>query len=157
MTKKIFTLLILIITFSSYCQNKKEEVITEIVTDSNGKVISKSTNKKEKIRTSDEVLNAFYDNQTNIKALDKMISFRFYQKTPFIKFKEVMETKNKVCGKLIEKKVVEKEFSEDKKAIRYKLLVSYEKKKTVEQVVMIRESENSGFEIFDYNIKTNEK
>jgi hypothetical protein len=153
MTKKIYSLLIFIITLSSCAQNKTEE----ITTDSNGNVIERKeiTNEKEVVKTSEEILEDFYKNQNDIKSLDKLISFRLYQKTPYVKFKETMETKNKVCGKLIEKKIVEKEFSEDKKAIKYKIFVNYEKKKTIEQIVMIKETENSNFQIFDYNIKTN--
>ncbi len=153
MTKKFSSLLIFIITLSSCAQNKTEE----ITTDNNGNIIVRKeiTNEKELVKTSEEILEEFYKNQNDIESLDKLISFRSYQKTPYVKFKETMETKNKVCGKLIEKKIVEKEFSEDKKAIRYKILVNYEKKKTIEQIVMIKETENSNFLIFDYNIKTN--
>ena len=106
MTKKIYSLLIFIITLSSCAQNKTEE----ITTDSNGNIIERKeiTNEKELVKTSEEILEEFYKNQNDIKSLDKLISFRLYQKTPYVKFKETMETKNKVCGKLIEKKIVEK-------------------------------------------------
>ncbi|QYS86697.1 hypothetical protein JJC03_01120 [Flavobacterium oreochromis] len=66
-----------------------------------------------------------------------------------------METKNNFCGKLIKKEIIEKEYSNNNLAIRYKLYVEYEKRKTTEQVVLIKESESSNFEVFDYNIKTN--
>jgi hypothetical protein len=70
-----------------------------------------------------------------------------------VKFKETMETKYKLCGKYIDKEIVETEYSADKKAIRLKLNVKYEKKNTIEQIVLIKESENSSFEVFEYNIK----
>ncbi|MFK7058927.1 hypothetical protein [Flavobacterium oreochromis] len=146
-------LFFLLTTLSIHSQNKKN--VNEVVVDKNGKVLSKSTNKKEKIYTPDEILNSFYSNQNNINFLSKMISFRFYQKTPFVKFKDIMETKNNFCGKLIKKEIIEKEYSNNNLAIRYKLYVEYEKRKTTEQVVLIKESESSNFEVFDYNIKTN--
>lgn len=85
--------------------------------------------------------------------MDKLISFRFYQKSPYVKFKETMETKYKLCGKYIDKEIVETEYSADKRAVRLKLNVKYEKKNTIEQIVLIKESENSNFEVFEYNIK----
>ena len=150
-------LLILLLSFAinSCAQNKSEEIIEEVITDSNGKIISKNIISKDKKRTlnSEDVLEKFYSNRKNIDELDKLISYRFYQKSPYVKFKEGMETKYKLCGEFIDKEIVETEYSADKKAVRLKLNVKYEKKKTIEQIVLIKESENSDFNIFEYNIK----
>ena len=94
--------------------------------------------------------------QEKIEELDKCMSFRFYQKTPYSKFKEIMASKNKLCGKFITKKVIETEYSPDKKAVRYKIQATYETKNTVEQIIMIKESEQSKFEIFEYVILENQ-
>ena len=153
--KQILLILLLSFAINSCAQNKSEEIIEEVITDSNGKIISKDIISKDKKRTlnSEDVLEEFYSNLKNIDELDKLISHRFYQKSPYVKFKEGMETKYKLCGEFIDKEIVETEYSADKKAVRLKLNVKYEKKKTIEQIVLIKESENSDFNIFEYNIK----
>jgi hypothetical protein len=134
MMKNIYTILILVFTLYSYAQNK----LGEATVDNEGNVIyeTETTSNTEKHKTSEEVLEEFYFNQNNIKYLDKLISFRFYQKTPYVKFNETMEAKNKLCGKLITYKITETEYSEENNAVRYKLEVKYEKKNTVEQIVL---------------------
>jgi hypothetical protein len=158
MTKHIITYLVFTISLSACAQNKTEEVIEEITRDSNGKIISTTIVKKDKgnVLSAEEVLNQFYNNQEKIEELDKCMSFRFYQKTPYSKFKEIMASKNKLCGKFITKKIIETEYSPDKKAVRYKIQVTYETKNTVEQIIMIKESEQSKFEIFEYVILENQ-
>lgn len=155
MRKLILLILFFSITITSCAQNKTEEIIEEVIVDNNEKIISKnsiSTDKKNAL-TPEETLEKFYSNLEKIKEIDKLISFRFYQKSPYVKFKETMEKKYKLCGKYINKEIIETEYSADKKAIRLKLNVKYEKKNTIEQIVLIKESENSNFEVFEYNIK----
>lgn len=155
MRKQIFLFLLLSITLNSCAQNKSEEIIEEVRTDSNGNIISKKIISKDKnsILNYEEVLEKFYLNLKNIDELDKLISFRFYQKSPYVKFKETMKAKYKLCGEFIDKKIVETEYSADKKAIRLILNVKYKKKNTIEQIILIKESDNSNFEIFEYDIK----
>jgi hypothetical protein len=103
--------------------------------------------------TSEEVLDRFY---LNIEKLDNLISFRFYQKTPYVKFKETMKEKYNICGEFIDKKIIETEYSAEKNAVRFKLEVKYKNKNTIEQIVLIKEFENSSFEVYEYNIKLDE-
>lgn len=137
----------------SYSQNK----LGEVTVDNEGNVIheTETTSNTEKHKTSEEVLEEFYFNQNNIKHLDKLISFRFYQKTPYVKFKETMEAKYKLCGEFVNYKLIETEYSEGNNAVRYKLEVKYEKKNTVEQIILFKESKNSNFQVYEYNIKMN--
>jgi len=154
MFKKLFTLIIFMIAVSSVSQNKTEEIIVN----GNGKIIESKENKVEEhlnLKTTEEILSVFYSNQDNIKVLDKLISFRFYQKTPYYKFKETIENKFKVCGRFINYKIIETEYSNDQSAVSIKCDVKYEKINTIEQIIMIKESENSNFQIFEYNIKPN--
>lgn len=152
---KINFLLFIILLFSSFSHSQNKS--GEVTVDNEGNVIHETeTNSDiEKHRTSEEILKEFYFNQNNIKYLAKLISFRFYQKTPYVKFKETMEAKYKLCGKLINYKLIETEYSEDKNAVRYKLEVKYEKKNTVEQIILFKESASSDYEVYEYNIKIN--
>ncbi|PNW25763.1 hypothetical protein [Formosa algae] len=150
MRKTIFYLLILTFSFS-YSQYIKRE----ITIDGQGNVIDeKEIVDKEnlKIKNPSEVLKEFYLNQNNIE-IDKLISFRFYQKTPYIKFKEIMKSKFTVCGKFLNYKIVQTEYSDDKKSVRLNTDVSYENINTTEQIILIKEFDNDNFQVFDYNIK----
>jgi hypothetical protein len=148
-----FLLLSIIAVFSSCGQNKTEEVIIN----QDGKIINQTENNGEndndKNVSSDRIINKFYENQTDIKELDKLMSFRFYQKTPYSKFKESMIQKNIEFGKLIEKKITKTEFSEDNNAISVKLNVTYENETTIEKIVLIRETEKSIYKIFEYDLE----
>jgi hypothetical protein len=151
MTKQFILYLFFLSSLFTLAQNKSEVIIEETTVDNNGKVISKRTsNDKEIILSPEEVLIKFYNNQDKIEELDKLNSFRFYQKTPFSKFKENMESKKKLYGKFISKKIITIDSTPDKKAVKYKVEVTYEKKNTTEQIIMIRETENSKYEIYDY-------
>jgi len=86
-----------------------------------------------------------------------LISFRFYQKSPYYKFKDILKEKNKSCGKFIEKTLLKTETSEDNKSICYVYNVTYQNIKTLEEIVLIKESENDSFQVFTYNIKKSGK
>lgn len=45
------------------------------------------------------------------------------------------------------------ETSEDKKSIGYVYNVTYQNIKTLEEIVLIKESENDSFQVYTYNIK----
>ncbi len=139
----------LIICSISRGQNKTEDILVN----SNGKVISKSKIKKTEKISSEKTIEMFYKYQNNIEKLSPLISFRFYQKTPYYKFKEILKEKNKSCGKLIEKTLMKSETSADKKSIVYSYKVTYQNIKTVEEIVLIKESENDNFQVYIYNIK----
>jgi hypothetical protein len=152
MLKKNLILLAMIFTISPFAQNKNEEILVN----RNGVIIdSINEDRNLKFKTYSEVLNEFYFNQKNIKSLDRLISFRFYQKTPYFKFKETMESKFLICGKFKDFKIIETEFSQDQNSIRIKCEVQYEKVSTIEQIIMIKETEKSNFLIYEYDIKTN--
>ncbi len=119
MIKQFITFFIFIITIVSCAQSKSEETVKDVIVNNKGKIISKETisNYKKKPFTAEEILTKFYNNQKDIDELEELISFRFYQKTPYIKFKEIMELKNNLCGEFISKKILETEYSDDKKAV----------------------------------------
>lgn len=137
------------ITSISTGQNKTQDVLV----DANGKVISKSTVKKSINRSPEKTIELFYKNQNDIKALDPLISFRFYQKTPYYKLNEILKEKDKSFGKLLEKTLIKTKTSEDKNSIAYLYNVTYQKLKTTEEIILIRESQNDDFQVYVYNIK----
>ena len=126
------------------------------MTDGQGNVIDKKEiidKENLKTKTPSEVLKEFYLNQNNIETLDKLMCFRFYQKTPYSEFKKTMESKFSACGNLLDYKIVQTEYSDDKKSVRLNTDVSYENINTTEQIVLIKETDNSNFQVFEYNIK----
>lgn len=147
--KKTILILMLFITSISIGQAK----LREVTVDPNGKVISKTTVKKSTYRSPEKTIEMFYENQDDIKALDPLISFRFYQKTPYYKLNEILEQKNKSCGKFVEKTLVKTKTSDDKNSIAYLYNVTYKNMKTTEEIVLIRESTNDNFQVYIYNIK----
>lgn len=146
---KIFLLLMFWITSASIGQNKLEEVLV----DPNGKVISKTKLKKSITRSPEKTIEIFYKNQNNIKIIDPLISFRFYQKTPYYKLKEILAEKDKTCGKFIKNTLIKTKTSEDKNSIAYLYNVTYQNLKTIEEIILKRESINDDFQVYVYNIK----
>lgn len=130
-----------------------QEVQTEELRDAKGNLISKTIvnpNKREKSLNAKETADLFYKNQNNVKLLNSLMSFHFYQKTPYFKFKEIMEQKNKVFGKFLSKTLIS--ISNPEKGITvHKYKVNYEKQSTVEEIGLIKESEDS-YEIISYNV-----
>lgn len=151
MKKKILTILLFILSFSIYSQ--EYEIIEEVVTDSNNKVISKNEFKKYTFKTPEDLLDFFYKNQTKIETLNSIISYRMYQATPYDKFKDILNAKISICGELTEKHIIKKEFSDDKLSVMFDLKVKYNKLNTLEKVILIRESLEADFKVYQYNIK----
>lgn len=128
------------------CAQKVEEVITT----PDGKVI-KTDSKDLNPYNLEEIVTEFYKNINDASKLDKLMSFRFYQKTPYNKFKEVILEKSKKFGILKGLKKINTEFSPDKKAVKYTFDIEYDKAKTQEILVLIKENEKDNFKIFEYN------
>ncbi len=148
--KELIIIYFLLFTLSSCGQNE----IKETIVNANGKIISKTDIDNKTVEKSpEEILNVFYNNQNDVKELDKLMSFRFYQNTPYNKFKETMQAKYQYCGELAEKTITETEYSDDKKTITFFLKVKYQKVNTTEKIVMIKESDNDNFQILKYDIK----
>ncbi|WP_347065407.1 hypothetical protein [Flavobacterium sp. WV_118_3] len=131
-----------------------QEVQTEELRDANGKLISKTVinpNKREKSLTAEEIADLFYKNQNNVKHLNSLMSFRFYQKTPYFKFKEIMEQKNQTFGKFLNKTLIS--VTNPEKGITiHKYKVNYKKRTTVEEIGFIKENEGDSYEVISYNI-----
>lgn len=142
----IFTLIL--ISTNSCAQNKTETIIR----DGNGKIIN-SENKDINQNNLNETLELFYNKIDDSKNLDNLLSFRFYQKMPYNKFKEFTIEKAKKVGKFKTKEVIKEEFSPDKNAVKYLLKVNYENEKTNEELILIKENEKDNFKIYDYNYK----
>jgi hypothetical protein len=136
----------------SFGQSKHEDQLV----DPNGKVISTTKVKNLKIRSSEETIELFYKNLNNIEELDHLINFRFYQKTPYYKFKEIMKEKNNATGEFIEKTLLKTKTSDDKNSIAYLYNVTYKNIKTTETITLIRESKDNSFDVYYYDIKKRE-
>lgn len=101
----------------------------------------------------EKVINYFYENIESPEKLDNIISFRFYQKTPYNRFKEMIIFKNNHFGKLIKKNIIKTEYSDDGMSINYFIKAKYENLEANEQIIMIKESEKDNFSIYEYNVK----
>ncbi|UOX34837.1 hypothetical protein LXD69_04835 [Flavobacterium sediminilitoris] len=120
------------------------------------KIVIENSNDNNKL-TPEEIINYFYENIENPEKLDNIISFRFYQKTPYNRFKEIIIFKNNHFGKLIEKNIIKTEYSDDGISISYFIKVKYENLEANEQIIMIKESKKDNFSIYEYNVKQNFK
>jgi len=126
------------------CAQKVEDVITT----PDGKVITDS--KDINPYNLEETVKEFYKNINDASKLDKLMSFRFYQKIPYNKFKEMMSEKSKKFGNVTNINKLNSEFSPDKKAVKYTFDIEYDKTKTQEILVLIKENENDNFKVFEY-------
>lgn len=126
------------------CAQKVEDVITT----PDGKVITDS--KDINPYNLEETVKKFYQNINDASKLDKLMSFRFYQKIPYNKFKEIISEKSKKFGNATNINELNSEFSPDKKAVKYTFNIEYDKTKTQEILVLIKENENDNFKIFEY-------
>lgn len=142
-------LLLFVLVFYSCNQNKRTE--TESNNEFRDEILEEKNEKNNPVKT----LIKFYENQDKINVLDKLISFRFYSKTPFVEFKKTMEAKNLLFGVFKKMRIIKFEYSSDKNIISYLLYVDYEKSSTYEKIVLIKESKNDTFKIFEYDIKHN--
>jgi len=66
---------------------------------------------------------------------------------------EILKQKNKSCGEFVEKTLVKTKTSDDKNSIAYLYNVTYKNMKTIEEIILIRESTNDNFQVYIYNIK----
>lgn len=126
----------------------------DITINGDGKIIPDTSLKDGKLPSKEEdVLAYFYANISDVTKIDKIVSFRFYQKTPYVKFRELLQQINKRTGKVIQKEVLKKEFSNDKKSVMFILKVTYEKLVANEKLIFIQESAGERFEVYEYQIK----
>lgn len=142
---KYIIYLFLFIPFFTFSQVK------EIITDSKGNESTYSNGKIGEINP-DKLLDLFYKNQEQIKELDRLMSSKFYQQTPYVKFKEIMENKNQLVGKYKSRKLTKVDKQDNGLKIIYDLKVTYEKRNTTEQIVLIKRSEKDNFQIIGYKI-----
>jgi len=126
------------------CAQKVEDVITT----PDGKVITDT--KDINPYNLEETVKKFYQNINDASKLDKLMSFRFYQKIPYSKFKEIISEKSKEFGNVKNINKLSSEFSPDKKAVKYTFGIEYDKTKTQEILVLIKENEKDNFKIFEY-------
>lgn len=110
---------------------------------------------KAQLKQGETVINAFYNNieSENYKALDTLMSFQFYQKTPYKQFIQMINNKNKVFGKIDKKslgkyKIVKSTNSTDTIHLGY--IVDYENAHTKESFTLIKE--NKDFKILKYYV-----
>jgi len=144
--KRLILLFIILISLNSCAQNKVEEFITT----PDGKRIETKNNDLNP-NNLDKTVEEFYNNISEVSKLDNLISFRFYQKIPYNKFKELIDEKYKKFGRLKDIKKINTEFHPDKKAVKYTFDVTYENTKTKESLILIKENEKDNFKIIDYN------
>ncbi|NUY82755.1 hypothetical protein HUK80_17765 [Flavobacterium sp. MAH-1] len=146
---KNFYLTILLFVFAISFSQVKEEII-----DSDGKKIE--TNKSNDYllkKSAHEIADLFYLNQNDVNKIDPLISIYFYKKTPYYKLKEILIEKNKSFGKFKSKKLIETFKKDDLKAIKFTFEVTYEKLKTTEELILVKEHSNNPYQVFEYNIK----
>jgi len=110
---------------------------------------------KAQLKQGETIINVFYSNaeSENYKALDTLMSFQFYQGTPYKQFVQMINNKNKVFGKINKKslgkyKIVKSTNSTDTIHLGY--IVDYQKAHTKESFTLIKE--NKDFKILKYYI-----
>ena len=105
------------------------------------------------IEYAEVVVNKFYNKmeQKNYKAIDSLISFRFYQTTSNKDFIKILSEKNKEFGKLEKKSLGKykliKSFTD---TVHLGYIVDYEKALSKESFTLIKE--NGNFKILKYYI-----
>lgn len=143
--KKFVVFFTICTSLISCAQNK-----ATVITDANGNEI-KSNNQDINPNNLEITVEKFYKNINNTSELDQLLSFRFYQKIPYNKFKDITNEKFKKFGNLVNTNKLATEFSPDKKAVKYTFDNVYEKAKTRETLILIKENEKDNFKIFEYN------
>ena len=126
------------------------QVVTNEITENakKEKLFEKKTDLKD--TKEENIIDFFYKNLDDVRKIDNVLSFRFYQKTPYNKFKEIMENKNNRFGKILEKKILKIEYSKDKMKVIFLLEVKYLNETTKEQILMIKESVTDNYSIIEY-------
>lgn len=150
MIKKLIALTIILVL----CALKTNaQVVEEIITDANGNVSqSKSPDEILVQKTAKEIADYFYEYQNDVDKIDPIISIYFYQKTPNYKLKEVLSEKYTLVGRYKSKKLVNT-TTKDERTIKFSFEVVYEKKKALEEIILVKTSKNNPFQIFEYNVK----
>lgn len=144
--KRLNLFFIILLSLNSCAQNKVEEFITT----PDGKRIETNSNDLNP-NSLDKTVEEFYKNIADAAKLDNLISFRFYQKIPYNKFKELMSEKYKKFGDLKDFKKIDTEFSPEKNIVKFTFDIIYENSKTKESLILIKENEKDNFKIFEYN------
>jgi len=96
------------------------------------------------------IIDVFYKNQTDYKVLDTLISYRFYQTTPYSKFKEFMIEKDNSVGDFKSKELIKVKTSINNYLL-FEYKVNYDKKSTTE--IFRLEKEQDKYKIVRYNVK----
>ncbi|WP_394666108.1 hypothetical protein [uncultured Chryseobacterium sp.] len=143
--KKIIISSLLLISTKIYTQEKIETVIAN----SNGKVLETKKPVKYSI---EETINQFYKRINSPSKLDELMSFRFYQKTPYSKFKELINSKSEKYGVYIERKLISEKFSPDNMAATYIFNVKYTKGNLKEILILSKETITDNFQVYQYNV-----
>lgn len=115
-------------------------------------VLSGCEKQDTRINEGELVIESFYMNQNNIKVLDTLLSYRFYQNTPYNKFRDFIIEKNNLVGKFNTKELVNAKLSINE-YLMFEYKVSYDRKTWNETFRL--EKENGVFKIVNYNIKEN--
>ena len=145
-SNKLIIFVSIILSLNSCAQNKIETKIT----DANGNEVI-TNNDDVNPNNLEKTIDEFYLNINDSKKLDNLMSFRFYQKIPYNKFKELMQTKSEKFGVFENKKIEKIEFSPDKNAVKYILDIKYEKTETKEILILIKETEKDNYKIYEYD------
>ena|SRR5690554_2868949 len=148
--KKLITIFIFYL-FCTSAFSQKYEIIEEVIEDNTENIISKT--KAYKYSGPTELLNLFYENQHSFKAIEPLLSHRMFEVTPSDKFKDLLNAKNTVCGKYIDRVIVNSEYFENDHILMYDIKVEYEKLNTLEKVYLVRERITDEFKIGQYMIQ----
>lgn len=115
--------------------------------------------KQSEIKNGESVINAFYKNleSENYKNLDTLMSFQFYQNTPYKEFIQMLHENNKEFGKINKKslgkyKIIKSTNSTDTLHLGYE--VNYKNVHTKESFTLIKEKKD--FKILKYYISQEE-
>ncbi|WP_300486772.1 hypothetical protein [Flavobacterium sp.] len=142
-------LAIIMVIFISYSMRAQNDDIT---IDANNNTIPNSQ-MMFKGMSVESLTDFFYKNISNIKEIDKIMSYKFYQTTPFKEFSKLIESKNTQFGKFISKEVIKVEYSNDKHKATIFLKVKYSKVESKEQIVFLKEFEKDSYNIVEYFVQ----
>ncbi|KAA0125961.1 hypothetical protein FY557_19820 [Chryseobacterium sp. SN22] len=114
-----------------------------------------SSCEKTELKEGESIVNAFYSNieTKNYKLLDKLMSFLFYQGTPYKQFIEMLDRKNNEFGKINRRSLGKYKMIESINAtdtIHLGYVVEYQNVHTKESFTLIKEKEN--FKILKYYV-----
>lgn len=128
MIKSVYTLTLILLLFSA-CQSDEE------------------------ITHAEAVIEKFYlyDKSDDYKGIDTLMTFQFYQGTPYIDFISILKKKKEAFGSFKSKTLEDYKITYSKvNTIFLEYKVSYYKKQTKESFIL--EDSKNGYKIFKYNI-----